>query len=81
MKTLLLPRLLTVGLVLCLSTVAFDFTAHADQPHMQAALNALQTARTELQAAEHDKAGHREKALEMVDRAIEQTKRGLAAGV
>ena len=55
-------------------------SARADQPHMQAALQALQNARAELQAAEHDKAGHREKALDLVDRAIHQTELGLAAG-
>ena len=48
-----------------------------DQPHMQAALNALQQARQELQAATHDKGGHREKALKQVDAAISEVKQGV----
>lgn len=48
-----------------------------DQPHMQAALDALQRAKQELQSAEHDKGGHRERALDMVNRAIQQTQAGM----
>ena len=50
------------------------------QPHMMAALEALKSARTELAAGEHNKGGHREKALELVHKAIEQTKKGIEAG-
>ncbi len=50
------------------------------QPHMIAALDHLKAARIELEKAEHDKGGHRVKALEFVDRAIEQTKKGIEAG-
>jgi len=48
-----------------------------DQPHMQAALQALQNAERELQQAEHDKGGHREKALQQVRAAIAQVKAGM----
>jgi hypothetical protein len=41
--------------------------AYAAQPHMEAALNALLTAQTEMKVAEHDKAGHRVKALDLVN--------------
>jgi len=50
------------------------------QPHMLAALEALKNAKTELESAEHNKGGHREKALELVNKAIEQTKKGIEAG-
>ena len=50
------------------------------QPHMMAALEALQKAKMELEVAEHNKGGHRVKALELVHKAIEQTKKGIEAG-
>ncbi len=49
------------------------------QPHMQAALAALETARNELQAAEHDKAGHRANALRLVNEAIREVHEGMRA--
>jgi len=52
----------------------------AAQPHMHNALAALQTARSELQEAKHNKGGHRVKALELVDAAILQVRRGIADG-
>jgi hypothetical protein len=54
--------------------------AAINQPHMIAALEALKTARAELEMAEHNKGGHRVKTLELVTRAIEQTKKGIEAG-
>ncbi len=53
--------------------------AVANQPHMQNALSALQTARSELQMAEADKAGHRKHAINLVNQAIEQVRQGIAA--
>jgi hypothetical protein len=52
--------------------------ATAYQPHMQNALAALQNARSELVAAEPNKGGHRERALDLVDRAIDQVQQGIA---
>lgn len=52
-------------------------SARADQPHMQAALDALRTARAELKMAEHNKGGWRVRALEHVDRAIGDTEAGM----
>jgi hypothetical protein len=49
----------------------------ADQPHMRNALNALRNARSELQRASHNKGGHRVKALDLVNRAITQVKKGI----
>lgn len=47
------------------------------QPHMQAAMDHLQKAKAELQQAEHDKDGHREKALQLTDSAITEVKAGI----
>ena len=53
--------------------------AFAAQPHMVNALNALQTARSELGMAERDKGHHLPIAIERVDQAISQVKMGMAA--
>jgi hypothetical protein len=47
------------------------------QPKMQAALTALNTALTEATAAEANKGGHREKAIEQINAAIEATNAGI----
>jgi hypothetical protein len=49
------------------------------QPHMTAALAALQTAEAELARATHDKGGHRVKALQQVRAAIAQVRAGIKA--
>jgi hypothetical protein len=51
--------------------------AAGDQPHMEAALKSLVTARTELMNAEHNKGGHRAKALDLVNKAIQETNLGI----
>ena len=51
--------------------------AHADQPHMEAALEALKTARRELNAATADKGGHRAKAIDLVKEAILEVEKGI----
>ena len=53
------------------------FAPAPDQPHMQAALDKLQSARSNLEAATDDKGGHRVKALEHVNKAIDQVKKGI----
>ena len=50
----------------------------ADQPHMQAALDALRTAQRQLQQATNDKGGHRAKAEALVRDAIVQVEKGIA---
>ena len=52
----------------------------AGQPHMTAALAALQTALSELTAALPDKGGHRVRAMALVREAITETTKGLAVG-
>jgi hypothetical protein len=51
--------------------------AMAAQPHMEAALSALQTAKSELREAVADKGGHRVKAMADVDSAISEVKAGI----
>jgi len=48
------------------------------QPHMEASIGLLQSARTELAAATPNKGGHRERALGMIDQAIGEVRAGIA---
>jgi hypothetical protein len=50
------------------------------QSHMEAALYDLRAARQELEKAVPNKGGHREKAIELTDRAIDQVKEGIESG-
>jgi hypothetical protein len=50
-----------------------------DHPEMDAARTALEQARSALQAASHDYAGHRKTALQHVNQALEQIRLGLGA--
>jgi hypothetical protein len=54
-------------------------TAKEDHPKMEAALMALNKAKSDLQAANHDFHGHRLKALELVNIASEEIRAGLAS--
>jgi hypothetical protein len=47
------------------------------QPHMQGALVALQNALAELQQAEANKGGHRERAIGLTEQAIAEVERGI----
>lgn len=51
--------------------------AAADQPHMQAALDALEVAENQLEQADNDKGGHKRRALELVRRAQAQVRAGI----
>lgn len=52
-------------------------TAIAQQPNMAAALQSLQAARSQLVAARPNKGGHRDRAISLVDQAINQTELGM----
>lgn len=54
--------------------------AAVDQPNMRTALNHLQSAKRNLQSATADKGGHRKNAIDLVNRAIDEVNRGIAAG-
>ncbi len=51
--------------------------ALAKQGHMEEAYHHLQGAKEELQKADHDKGGHRDKALELVNRAMAEVQTGM----
>jgi len=52
----------------------------AAQPHMQAALQHLNSAKAQLQKATSNKGGHRVKAISLVKQAIDEVQKGIAAG-
>jgi hypothetical protein len=54
--------------------------AVGQQPHMEAAIGFLQSARAELAQALANKGGHRVAAIGLIDQAIDQVRRGIAAG-
>ena len=64
---------LVVALVLLVPRFAFS----EDQPHMQEALGHLPAAAQELQREEHNKGGHRAKALELTQQAIRHVNEGI----
>lgn len=55
------------------------FGGALDQPHMTAALVALESAQNNLERATSDKGGHRAKALNFVRDAISEVKKGIDA--
>ncbi len=67
--------------VACAGALALGFAAGTvaaeQQPHMKAALRALTTAKTQLQQADRDRGGHREKALKHVNEAIAEVQAGV----
>ncbi len=62
---------------LSLGAVSAAVSRAEDQPHMQHALEALKTAKHDLEQARPDKGGHREEALKKVDDAIHQVEDGI----
>jgi hypothetical protein len=75
------PRLSPVGYVLIgivIGGLAGACAAGADQPNMQAALGSLQQARSYLIQATPNKGGHRERAINFVNAAINETEAGMA---
>jgi hypothetical protein len=67
-------------LIGALAIVALVQNATADQGHMERALDALRNARSQLNEASHDKGGHRENAIQLIDQAIAQVKEGIRVG-
>ena len=76
-RELLLAGVTALGVGAVLSSIT---EAEANQPYMQAALQALQNARWNLNHAAHDKGGHRENALNLVEQAIGEVQAGIAVG-
>jgi len=66
--------------LLVVAAIASGFVAgraSADQPRMQAAIEHLRLAKVELEKADHDKGGHRDKALRLTNDAIDECERGI----
>src|SRR5450432_2522556 len=60
-----------------LGATVLSYARVPDQPHMDAALSYLQTAKNELKVAEHNKGGHRANAVGLVNQAIGEVKSGI----
>lgn len=71
------PILFVWLLVLTLIAGYLVGCATGGQPHMQAALDELRSARQELDAAVADKGGHREKAITLIDEALVEVQAGM----
>jgi cell division protein FtsN len=69
-------------LVVALAAVAIGFAggAIAAQPHMYNAKAALENARAELNVSEHNKGGHRVRAINLVSEAIHEVNEGIREG-
>ena len=70
-----LAALAATGAVAALAVSAT--AAEARQPNMERAIDRLREARRALQDAPPNKGGHKERAMELIDRAIEQVKEGI----
>lgn len=71
-------KALRTGLVLVVGIAAMSMQqVRADQPRMRETLQHLREARASLQAAEQNKGGHREKALQLIDQAIAEVEAGM----
>ena len=73
-------KLMTVAIAastLALSACAGYAVAQVNQPHMQNAIAALQTAKAELEVAEQNKGGHRVAALQHVNQALREAREGI----
>ena len=68
--------ILVVGLMIGGAAVSYA----VEQSHMVAALEHLKAAKAELEMAAHNKGGHRVEAIKMINRAIDQVKKGIEAG-
>jgi hypothetical protein len=70
--------ILTSTACLVAGTVIGASVAYASQFHMMNALELLRSARAQLELASPHRGGHRERALEAVDRALYETREGMA---
>lgn len=71
--------ILSTALVSALGSATAVF-AYVNQTNMNAALQALQTARNDLQRADANKGGHRQNAINFVNRAIREVELGIQVG-
>ncbi|MGH6871735.1 MAG: hypothetical protein ACREHE_09525 [Rhizomicrobium sp.] len=78
MQTKLKMAVLAAGLAAAMTAGVFIGQALANQPHMEAALANLQSARSELIQSSHNKGGHRVEALRLTNAAIAEVQAGMA---
>jgi hypothetical protein len=69
--------LFSIAFFLLIFAAGFIGGCATGQPNMQAALDQLQMARSELEAANTDKGGHRVAAISLVDQAIQEVREGI----
>jgi hypothetical protein len=70
-------RLLVAGAITVGFTVFGPSAAFADQPHMVDGRAHLQQALDSLRMADPDKGGHRDQAIDLTQRAIDQVNQGI----
>jgi F0F1-type ATP synthase epsilon subunit len=68
---------LTVPLIIGTSILSLACVTYADQPHMQSALQSLQSAKAQLEKADRDKGGHRARAEQLVSQALAEVRAGI----
>ena len=71
-------KLIAAGTIAVPAAGLFSRTAAAVEPNMQQALNDLMDAHTALEHAVPNKAGHRERAMRLVEQAINEVRAGIA---
>jgi len=77
MITLASTLVVLIGLsVYSLGRPAQTHEMSAHEPHMSAALGHLEQAKSELERSTPNKGGHREKAIQLVDEAMQQVREG-----
>jgi hypothetical protein len=67
-------------LVLVLGSGLVRPAAAGEQPHMRSALVNLKAAKGQLEKSSVDKGGHRVKAIELTQQAIDEVQKGVEAG-
>ncbi len=83
MRTRIITAVSTFAVLIGLSVYSLGRPAQNHQmsehePHMSAAMGHLEQAKAELEKATPNKGGHREKAMQLVDEAMQQVQQGEA---
>ena len=83
MRTRIITLASTLAVLIGLSVYSLGRPAQThemseQEPHMSAALGHLEQAKSELERSTPNKGGHREKAIQLVDEAMQQVRQGEA---
>lgn len=79
-RDIFLPAAAAVAAAAVAAATSQEAQAQGWQPHMQSALAALRNAKQQLEVARHNKGGHRVRAINLVNQAINQVEAGIRAG-